>query len=208
MRVEAFIQSVPKRQKVADRLAQQLRDSDIDDFQVLMQEPDHDPWQHFWRVFEAMKNSSAELVIRLEDDALINPHLAHNSRTWPALRKGSFGCGWLYSPPTCPADYAHKARTRQPYRDKYLEGCVAVLFKREDLGWLVDAAKTWATRNPTGYCYDLAISWAVYQKRGKHLWLHDPPIVEHDSRTTSAFGHVIRGNNCTMGAFNRRFRRR
>jgi hypothetical protein len=37
-----------------------------------------------------------DLVLRLEDDVVVNRYIAHNCCTWPAIREDDFGIGWLF----------------------------------------------------------------------------------------------------------------
>jgi hypothetical protein len=38
----------------------------------------------------------ADLIVRVEDDTIVNKHIAHNCCTWPAVREPDFGIGWLF----------------------------------------------------------------------------------------------------------------
>lgn len=200
------MQTIERRRPLAERLARQLHESDIDHVELLYQLPEHDPWQHFWRVFEAMAASDADLVIRFEDDALCGRHVAHNCRTWPAIRRPRFGCGWLYSSPASILDYIYQTRFNNPNSKQFLDGSVAVLFWREDLKELIPKFKEWADRNPWGYAYDYCISGVMRENR-RELWSHDPPIVEHDRNAQSAFGHPVMPECSTLGLYRSNYRR-
>lgn len=206
-RVYAVVQATERRRTVAERLSAALSRSDLDGHQVLYQLPEHSPWDHFWRTLEAMAASDAELVIRFEEDALVGRHIKHNVTRWPAIRRPNFGCGWLYSAPASILDYIYQARLNNPNRKHFLEGSVAVVFWRKDLDWMIPAFRNWAARCPQGYAYDYCISGVMREKK-RELWCHDPPIVEHDSRAGSAFGHRITQECSTMGLGRLNWRRK
>lgn len=206
MRVAGFVQAVEKRRPAAERLSAQLSASDLDFHEVLYQLPEHDAWQHFWRTLEAMRASDADLVVRLEDDALVGKHLKHNCAKWPVIEREDFGCGWLYSSPASVIDYIYHARLNNPNRKQFLDGSVAVLFRRQDLDWMIPAFQAWARRCPSGYAYDYCIS-GVVREQGKTLWCHDPPLVEHDSSAGSAFGHPLTPRCSTVGLWRPDYRR-
>jgi hypothetical protein len=65
------------------------------------------PWQECeaWYV-ETMRRLAAEpfidgrpadLILRLEDDVIVNRHIIHNCRTWSAVRKPNFALGILFN---------------------------------------------------------------------------------------------------------------
>jgi hypothetical protein len=54
-------------------------------------------WLAQWsEVAECAAEAGASHVLRLEDDVVVNPHLAHNVATWPGLRLDDFGVGLLF----------------------------------------------------------------------------------------------------------------
>lgn len=206
MKVSVYIQTIPKRIHLAERLERKLAASDVDSFETLIQHPEHNAWDHFFRVLEHMAASDADLVIRLEDDAIINPYLKFNCEHWPAIQRAGFGVGWLYSSPGSYHDYIYRRRCRPLCNKRRLDGTVGNLFRRSDLPWIIEHARAWAHKYPAGYAYDFCLSEIMYNTQ-RELWLHDPPIVEHDLSQRSSMGHVVTARCCTMGAFNPSYRR-
>jgi len=205
--VASFIQATPKRLYAAERLAKWIEKYDLNKSTTLIQGPGVNAWDHFFNVMEAMCACDAEWVIRFEDDAIIGPNIRHNVLTWPEAKRNRFGVGWLYSAPASIIDVIYEARTEPRHQNKWLEGCVAVLFKRDVLrDNLLPYIRKWAEKNPAGYCYDYAISAGV-KNAGYEIWRHNPPIVEHDSTIKSSFNHTILPEHCTMGAFRKNFKR-
>lgn len=186
-------------------LEKAVAQSDLKVSTTLVQQPNVNPWQHFFDVLDAMCAADADYVIRLEDDAIINRHLRHNCLTWPAAHRPRFGAGWLYSAPRSSQDFTHHDR-KPRFRGSRLEGCVAVLFKRLTLVELLPRMRAWAKQNPAGYCYDFAISIPILDS-GYEIWLHRPVIAEHNRHLKSAFGHVILPSHHTQGAFKPNWRR-
>jgi len=206
VRVAGYIQATEQRWRLADKLSRALSASDLDHHELCMQPAGTNPWQSFFDVLEAMAASDADLVIRFEEDAIVNPFLKHNLVRWKAIGRPRFAQGWLYSPPTTVRDIIYRRRLDNPHRKPKLCGCVAVVFRRLDLIAVLPALRAWATDHPQGFAYDFCLSHVAFQER-RELWLHDPPIVEHDRRQPSAFGHVIDQNCCTRDAYQPRFRR-
>lgn len=206
MRVSAIIQSVERRAAIAERLERQLEKSDLDGFRTLIQRPDHDPWDHFFTVFEAMAAEDSDLVIRFEDDAIVGPHLKHNCIGWPVIHRPKFASGWLYSPPFGIRDYIYRKRLKNPNPKRRFAGSVANLFWRKDIEWILAAAHQWVVKKGQGYAYDFCIS-EVISEAGRENWLHDPPIVEHDRHTASMFGHPRTPRASTLGAAKLKYRR-
>jgi hypothetical protein len=198
VRITAVIQSVPARKALVRRLESQLERSDLDGFKTLVQHAEHDPWDHFFAVFKAMLSEDSDLVIRFEDDALVGPHIKHNCVTWPVIHRPEFGSGWLYSPPFSIRDYIYRKRLKNPNPKRRFAGSVAVLFWRKDLEWIMEAARKWVAKKGVGYAYDFCISEVIFNARREN-WLHDPPIVEHDRHTASAFGHPRTPRCSTLG---------
>jgi len=206
--VASFIQAVPWRMKTAERLSDAISRSDLEHSVTMVQKEGEDPWTHFFNVLDAMCASDAEWVIRFEDDAVVAPgsHIKHNCLSWPEAQRDKFGAGWLFSEPTSIIDIIYKERLETYHNNQYLTMCVAVLFRRSTLEKLLPHIRSWANDNPKGYAYDYAISVAV-KRAGLGIWRHRPPIVEHDTETKSAFGHLIRSENSTQGAWRPHFKR-
>lgn len=149
-------------------------------FDLQMCEPGIDP-KRYWREIHlsAAREAATELVLMLEDDALVNRHINWNIRTWYWPHHKEFGAGWLYNP----GGYAKK--------DVWYagppawHGTVGVLYRTEDMPALVERA--WP-RIKSGEAWDLAMSRAVTE-HGRRIRVHFPALVEHQNDVPSAIQH-------------------
>lgn len=204
--IGVYIQTVPGREAVLAGLEQSLQQSDVGrDYTVLQHQPGETVAEFFVRLLRTMSGSHRKLVLRLEDDALVNRHLVHNCTTWEMARQDDFGVGWLYSPPMSVLDYIYQRRVNNPWRKRLVCGCVGTLFRTADLPWIIEGCERWFAQKG-GDAMDFAISSAVYDA-GRLLYLHDPPIVEHRTEVKSSLGHAIWPEHSTCGTFRPEWRR-
>jgi hypothetical protein len=154
------------------------------------------------RCLQAVEAGRARLVVRIEDDAVVSPHLVHNVRTWPALMEEDFGVGWLFVPrygvanPTSRGSLSGTTVWQSPrlcaslgqvwtaqglthflqhYRAR--PEVLARAVKRQFVG----------TREANGF--DITVSETVWAM-GKRVYLHEPPLVDFSpAAQRSAFGN-------------------
>ncbi len=206
--VEVFIQTLAPRAEVCRVLQDSLEASDWgSEYQLCVQRPEHDVVKHFFRVLEEMRDASADLVVRLEDDALVGKHFRHNLLTWPALHAPDFGAGWGYSPPLNVHDVYYKRRCDNPVRGRmYIPGCVAMVFWRKDMDWVIEGCRKWFEQHG-GDAMDFAICEAV-RLAGKLNYLADPALAEHRHQVLSALGHQHKGStSTTLGIYRHDWKR-
>lgn len=170
--ITTFIQCVPDRPKWPVTRAS-IEASDIGTaYQRSLQPPDLTPREHFLRLLRRMADVRTPLVLRLEDDALVNRHILHNVRTWLALDDPRFGAGWLF----CPLD--------RPYGGLWdrseLHGSVGVVLRTEDIPRLIPRVERWFDEHERRLSQDIALSRAVWLS-GKRLFLHRPALVDHQA---------------------------
>jgi len=199
-----FVQTVPGRELVLAGLEQSLRESDAGDYTVVAHPPGLTVAEFFLALLRTMATSDAELLLRLEDDALVNRHLRHNLTHWAAVAQADFGAGWVYSPALTSCDVTHGRRLQTKLRRRIIGGGVGILFRRSDMPWMIAGCERWFEEKG-GDAMDYAVSDTVY-RAGRQLYLHDPPLVEH-RMVISALGHVVWPYHCTQGAFRRDWRR-
>lgn len=205
MKLQTFVQTCAARKDVCSELLGSLERSDVSAVKVL-ENPDGQPVAEFFLdVLREMSKSSAELVLRLEDDADVNRHLEHNVATWSATTEHSFGCGWLYSPPFSILDIIYKMRPRI-IRNRYVCGAVGILFRTEDMPWVISGCEKWF-RERGGDAMDLAVSATMHDTKQKMIHVHWPPIVEHRTRVRSSLGHCVRPEHSTMGVYSPDYKR-
>jgi hypothetical protein len=198
-RLATFVQTVPGRELVLAGLEQSLRESDVgEDYTVVEHPPGVSVAEFFLDVLRTMASSDAELLLRLEDDALVNRHLRHNLTHWAPVGDEDFGAGWIYSPALTSCDVTHKRRLRVKPRQRIIGGGVGILFRRSDMPWMIEGCERWFGEKG-GDAMDYAVSDAVYRAE-RQLYLHDPPLVEHRI-TKSSLGHPMWPSQCTQGAF-------
>lgn len=173
-----FVQTHSGRGEVLGGLRASLEASDVGAaYEVIVHPPGVTVVEHFMGVLRAMRDSDTDLVLRLEDDALVNRHLRHNLTTWPAIYAANFGAGWAMSPPLNVLDWIYQNRVHNPARKRLIPVCVAVMFWRKDMDWIIDGCEGWFSRHG-GDAMDFAMSTAVHD-RPKKNYLHVPCLAEH-----------------------------
>jgi len=202
-----FVQSHEARAPVLDGLRASLEASDVGlDYRVMLHPSGLTVAEHFLGVLGAMRDSDADLVLRLEDDALVNRHLRHNLTTWPAVHRPDFGAGWAMSPPLSIHDIIFQKRCDNPVRRKRLIPiCVAVMFWRRDMDWIIAGSEKWF-RERGGNAMDFALSAAVHDA-AKLNYLHDPCIAEHRMQVPSTLRHTIKSHDTSRGIYREQWRR-
>lgn len=205
--LDVFVQTHPGREPVLDGLRESLEASDVGtDYRVMIHPEGNTVVEHFLGVLTAMRDSQADLVLRLEDDSLTNRHLKHNLTTWPAIHQPDFGAGWAMSPPLSIHDIIFQKRCDNPVRRKRLiPVCVAVMFWRKDMDWVIAGCEKWF-REQGGNAMDFAMSDAV-ASAGKLNYLHDPCLAEHRMHVPSTLAHTIKSADTARGIYKEQWRR-
>lgn len=196
--VTVVVQGVPDRGLAWERSRESIEASDIGTDYMLMLNPEGvNPRQHFLNVMQRLADAPTEWVLRLEDDAIVNRHIVHNLRTWPALTAPDFGCGWGF----------FNGHQQGPWKGPELHGSLATLFRRAHLPAVMAGCKKWFAAHKGRLSQDLAMSRTVWDL-GKRLYLHQPPLVEHPIDTPSTLGHLHnRAAHTTRGRFQLEWKR-
>ena len=190
MSLSVVIQAMPGRPALEKTLAS-LRASDLPDPTILYQPPDRTPVEFFLSVLDWMAQSPAELVLRLEDDVLVNQHSLHNIETWTAPHDAErFGMGWLFDPGGTTQSVHDKIYQRVGETDRWhcgglLHGALGTLAWTRDMPEIRQYAAEYLAEH--GAVFDLALAHAV-MRRGRCICVHAPSLLEHQE-STSAFGH-------------------
>lgn len=152
--------------------------------------------EHFFDTMRSAATRGCDLVLRLEDDVLVNQHILHNLASWPAIDDPRFGAGWAFDPGgTTRSAYDRKShcaveKTRwvaclQAYSQ-------AVLVWTRDVEAICTGAQKWFATHPSICEQDLAISSAVLGA-GKQHAIHGPSLVEHLITLPSQLNHSHKG---------------
>ncbi len=202
-----FVQTHAGREPVLSGLRNSLEASDVgSDYQVLVHPPGRSVVEHFHGVLAAMRDSDCDLVLRLEDDAVLNRHLRHNLTTWPAIHRPDFGAGWAMSPPLSVLDWIYHRRCRNPATKRLIPICVAVMFWRRDMDWIIAGCERWFDRHG-GNAMDFALSAAVHDQ-GKKNYLHEPCVADHRILgVASTLSHAHKSSSTAAGAYSPTWRR-
>lgn len=164
------------------------------DYVALINPADIGPREHFLNVLDFLAAAQTSLVLRLEDDVLVNKYITHNVKNWEAVNEPDFGVGWLFSPIAWAG--------RWPRCE--LNGSMGLLFKTKDVPEIMDGARQWLDEHPSqkGQPHDdLAVAHAVW-RMGKRIYIHDPPLVEHRIDVPSSIGNVhTAASATTQGRF-------
>ena len=200
---QVFVLAAPGRVVAHERLRASLAESDVGDYRWCEHPPGLSVLEHWSETFLKMADAESDLVILLEDDALVNRHIIENveSWCWPHDRK-RFGAGWLYSPGGFHA--GHDCW----YSKRIWHGSVGVLYWRDQVRAIHDSARDWMLTH--GPAIDFAVSQAVHVS-GRKIRQHGPPLVEHQrSDVPSTLGHDAKhcwANATTRGTFRAEWRR-
>jgi len=195
-----------------------LRESDIgNDFEVCMGPPwtpqvltdpeaklYMDPW---WKDTLMRKSEESTAggkrgyVLRLEDDVIVNRHILHNVKTWPALDEPQFGMGDLFNYDGMWPDFLDLTRLR-PVRDGVLRrleldqiGAQGQLFASAALPKVFNkvprAFEMWSS---CGCAYDHIVSRAC-NYAGFGYYAHLPSLVNcHDGCKLGSKGQLHEGH--------------
>lgn len=202
-----FVQTHAGREPVLNGLRASLEASDVgSDYQVMVHPPGQSVVEHFFGVLAAMRDAKTDLVLRLEDDAVLNRHLRHNLTTWPAIHRPDFGAGWAMSPPLSVLDWIYRKRVHNPARKRLIPICVAVMFWRRDMDWVIAGCERWFAERG-GNAMDFAMSAAVHD-RGRRNYLHDPCVADHRILgVASTLAHPHKSSSTAAGAYSPTWRR-
>lgn len=170
MNVSTYVQSVPNRPQWPETL-KSIRASDVGtDFYRSVQPRHLSARDHFLDLLRRMARDSADLVLRLEDDCVVNKSILHNVATCPHWRDHRCGALWLF----CPLD--------RPYDGLWdrseLHGSVGVALRPRDIPHLIPRVRRWFEENNRPLSQDIALSRAVWLS-GKRVFLHQPALVDH-----------------------------
>lgn len=196
-----FVQTVEGREAALALTRSQIELSDVgSDYTVLMGEPGKTAREHLLAVLDAMASSGADLVLRLEDDVDVAPHVRHNLTTWPELHDARFGAGWAFAPGGVRT--IHDYWYQRPGESKWVGGPLAysqaVLLWRRDVDATGRGCVEWFAKHPGRASQDLAIVAAVYGLN-KQVCIHAPPQVEHRIEHGSTLAHPhnrLSGTTC------------
>jgi hypothetical protein len=110
------------------------------------------------------------------------------------------------SPPLSIHDIIFQKRCDNPVRRKRLiPVCVAVMFWRRDMDWILAGSERWF-REKGGNAMDFALSAAVADA-GKLNYLHDPCLAEHRMQVPSTLRHTIKSADTARGIYREQWRR-
>lgn len=210
--VTVVVQGAPGRERAWGRSRTSIERSDIGtEYERLVHPEGLTGMQYFLSVLRRMAEAPTPLVLRLEDDALVNTYIRHNCGTWGAVRDARFGAGWLLTPGGVPIlDYIyqrHADRSERWWDREHLHASVGVLLRTETIPALVGHIEA-HPRPPNGRSIgqDMALSSAVYHA-GKRIALHSPSLVEHPVGQSS-LGHWAHPRHDTSnGTFRPAWRR-
>jgi len=182
--IEVIVLAAPGRDEAHRRCYASIEASDIGKDYAAYENPrDVPPRTHWECVLTHAANAETEFVLVLEDDCLVNRHILHNCRTWPATRDKHFGCGFLYKP----GGYPQKVEGWYTQGTDWY-GTVAVLYRTELLADFIDSAMKWMESHDSN-AWDCAITRAVLTG-GYGIRVHEPCIAEHLHDVPSAAGNV------------------
>lgn len=203
MKIEVVIQTCPDREEAFAATVASLQASDVGaDYFAYRHPPGSTLNNFFFGLLELMAHSSADYVIRLEDDVFVNKHIIANVRRWPALQEPDFGAGWLFTPSGVmgPSWYSCHRMTKsgEMWRSKLpMHSSVAYMFPTKLLPRIIEELGK-LEKEYEGALMDLGVSTAVH-RAGYKCFLHQPSLVEHNVKITSTMGHTYDAGVGTAG---------
>lgn len=192
--LEVLVLACPRPGEAHARLRASLASSDVgEDRTFCMQKPGQAGWDHWERTHRRAAASRAHLVLVLEDDVVVNRHLAANARSWCWPDHPDFAAGWLYAP----GGYARRDTWYSGPREWY--GTCGVLYRPAHLARIVDRTMRLHAERP-GLPWDSALSLACHEVG--RIRVHHPSLVEHPDDVESAVGNrVHRDTRTSRGTF-------
>jgi GR25 family glycosyltransferase involved in LPS biosynthesis len=152
-------------------------------------------WHSFWQeMIVAAKTRNCQYILRLEDDVIVNQHIMHNLRTWPALKHPRFGYGTLF----CPNYWLNHPQhfKRDPDDDNLIRNLVDVeggqgqIVKTETIGRILEGVPL--ARAQKGFSrpeHPPSFDWAMARSAwnmGLRVFVHKPSLVDlHDGSRES-----------------------
>ncbi len=199
MKTSVYIMAHWDRRQAQDRLFDSLEASDVGEANYhLCVHPADRPAREHWRdTHLRAAECGTDLVVVLEDDAIVNKHLLHNINTWRWTEDGSFGAGWLFNA----GGYAGRDCWYQGPHAWY--GTVGVVYHARHLPELVEAAYPLIE---AGTPWDKAMSLAIHRKR-RRIRVHYPSLVEHPDDLPSLMGSPPNPLRTSRGTFRLDWRR-
>lgn len=201
MNAAFFVQTVKGRETVlADSLAS-IEVSDIVEYTLATHDPEEMPVQaFFFSLLERMAKAETELVVRLEDDIIVNKYIRHNVENWPALDDPEFGAGWLFVMRSVTGPSWFHSHRMMPSGEMWrshlpIHGGVGYVFKTKDMPALIEALQPFKDH---GDLMDVGVSSAI-DRMARRLYLHMPSLLEHRLDVASSMNHHHSIENSTAG---------
>jgi hypothetical protein len=225
--IYTFMQTTHRRD--ASTTMESIEGSDIGANYSIFEDPndwtfpaDYPKLQAWWA--EAMRSAAeaaialgCELMLRLEDDILVNDHIIHNVERWDAVNEQKFGLGTLFYPDYWDqAKYIFKQTSRgNTYRNTPdVEGAQGQVFRPELLlKFLPDVQQARDSRGLGKPCFPPSFDWGLSRAAHMHglqTFVHTPALVDihqqslHSCLTVdpapqSAVGHYWGAKNFDRG---------
>lgn len=141
-------------------------------------------WDSFWRdMLKAAKARGCNYLLRLEDDVVVNEHILHNLRTWPALQHPRFGFGTLFVPNYWAKHPQHYKQEKDcTYRNLIdIEGAQGQFVRADSFVSILDGAQRAREQRGLGKpqhgpSFDWALSRSAWQL-GLRVFVHSPALV-------------------------------
>lgn len=183
--LEVYVLAAPGRDEAHEQCYRSIEASDIGTEYVVCENPPGLPKRQHWRnTLLRAAEAKTQLVLVLEDDALVNKHIAYNALSWKWPHEPKFGAGWLYSP----GGYCGGKDCWYFRRNRDWYGTIAVLYPPRLIPSIVESAWAWMEERGND-AWDLAVAYAVMHGIGKDIRQHGPSLAEHLFRAPSSVGH-------------------
>ena len=196
------MQSCPGRERALETTLSSVGRSDLGCVDaVSVHPPGVSMRSHFLSTLDAIAKSGRRFGLRLEDDVTVGEYILWNLGTWPALDEPDFGAGWGFVPFSVATGPSHKHETARgnvcfPAPELVCSQCV--LIRAADATAI--ATRCHALWNTVDGQQDRALSRAVWEM-GRRVYLHLPPVCEHDLRHPSTLAQDRRSEPTLLSTF-------
>jgi hypothetical protein len=194
--VSVVILAVPDRPS-HERLRASLDASDVAEYEFVCHPPGVPFIEHWRNTHERAARAETDLVVVLEDDVIVNRHLAWNVGTWRWTWHPEFAAGWIYNP----GGYAGQ--------DTWYKGMPAwfgtcgVVYRTAQLPMIIDRAYS---KIQSSMAADLAVAEACHAFG--RIRVHYPALVEHPDDVPSFVGNAACSDMRTSrGSYREEWRR-
>ena len=182
--IAVVVQTIPSRKGALQDTLDSIQGSDLGGYtlEVVTQRPGETKRDNLINALLAVRKSGKKWGLRFEDDVLVNRHILHNLTTWKAAEESDFGAGWLWHSELLglrrdqllesPGGFAFRSTP-------YTVGSLGVLIATEHIPEMIIRMHSNWLHPKVDQAQDKVMSASLWDM-GLRVYLHEPPLVEHN----------------------------